>query len=286
MPKYLRYVEFTCSKNVYEKYEDDFSKVTKYLSRIYEYYICPFPSHNVSKILAFLSTELKTDFQINNSTPEIPCIEIFFDESYFKNLKGDNRIMYIQELYLKGVEFIAKMNKWKDFEDLKKKHKTLIEKKLTFRDYFKNAKSSPNRKQKAHFYFEFDSKSDAGYISIFNKNKIEKRIKFMNNAYSFFSGGVKTFNWIDNETIRIDYYNKRDYWTINTKSKEVEFHYPRIEKKDAHSYYDLALIYLVGNLVLKNYDKGIYYLKKSAEMKHKRAIKKLEEITGGNNGYK
>jgi TPR repeat protein len=59
----------------------------------------------------------------------------------------------------------------------------------------------------------------------------------------------------------------------------VDFHFFRAESGDAHGQYDLAKMYLDGYLVDKNLDKALYWLKKAADQKFKRAQSLLENLT-------
>lgn len=281
MQKYLRYVEFACQADLYEEFEECFSKIIPFISRIYEHYVCPVPSIATAKIIANLDSDTSYSTMSIDENGGIVGIQIPFDKEYFLKLESVEKLIYIQKLFFNAIEEYAEKGKWENYELLIEKHQLLLDKKLIFRDYLKRAKTSPDRKYKAQFYFEFDYKSDGAYLSFFDKNKNENRILFAPSGYCFFCESVKTMKWIDNETVKVDYYNNRDYWTININTKKVTFHYPRIDKNDGHAFFDLALLYLEGTQIVKDEKKGMFYLEKAAELNYKRARKKTNQITGG-----
>ncbi len=284
MPKYLRQVNFNCTPKLYEEYEEYFSKIIKYLSNIYEFYVCPILNNeSVSKIILLITDEMEENIKVEPECGWVMGMFVRFDKSIFDNLNNEEKLEYIQNLCFKGIEFVIESKNWADIKIIKEKHNLLLSKQLLFADYFKKKKSSKNRKLKAQFYFEYNYQSNGAYISVADKEK-EFKILFAPTAYHFFCGGIKTFIWINNEEIKVIYHNNRDYWIINVVSGKVDFYYPRIEKGDAHSFYDLALIYLGESFALtfKDKEKAIYYLKKSAELNNKRAIRKLKEITDAN----
>ncbi len=64
MPKYLRQVNFNCTPKLYKEYEWYFSKIIKYLSSIYEFYVYPILNNeNVSKIILHITDEVEENIR-------------------------------------------------------------------------------------------------------------------------------------------------------------------------------------------------------------------------------
>jgi hypothetical protein len=55
--------------------------------------------------------------------------------------------------------------------------------------------------------------------------------------------------WLDEAHVRLTMKNGRDYWDVDLKSGQAQFHYPRAEKGDPHGQYDFGRMYLEGYLV-------------------------------------
>ncbi|WP_321864606.1 hypothetical protein [Pseudomonas paraveronii] len=65
-------------------------------------------------------------------------------------------------------------------------------------------------------------------------------------SLGLFESLLGVVEWVDDQTIRLFQVNKRDYWEIDTTSKEVRFHFPRAESGDAHGQFDLGKMYVDG----------------------------------------
>ncbi len=122
------------------------------------------------------------------------------------------------------------------------------------------------------------------FLNIENKDKCKKSILFSElegNGLLIkeeFKDRVKKVYWKNNSEIIIEKSSK-SYWTYCLNKNKLDFYFHRAEIGDAHGQYDLALMYLKGQYVLKDKEKAEYWLKKSAENNYKKAIRML------NNGF-
>lgn len=84
--------------------------------------------------------------------------------------------------------------------------------------------------------------------------------------------------WVNEKTVRLYQTNKRDYWEIDTSSREVIFHYPRAESNDAHGQFDLAKMYIDGWIVEQDLEQARLWLERAAAQGFSRAVKLLQRM--------
>lgn len=87
--------------------------------------------------------------------------------------------------------------------------------------------------------------------------------------------------WVNEKTVRLYQTNKRDYWEIDTSSREVIFHYPRAESNDAHGQFDLAKMYIDGWIVEQDFEQARLWLERAAAQGFSRAVKLLQRMING-----
>ncbi|AZF18689.1 hypothetical protein C4J92_5252 [Pseudomonas sp. R3-18-08] len=100
-------------------------------------------------------------------------------------------------------------------------------------------------------------------------------------SLGLFESLLGAVEWVNDQTIRLYQTNKRDYWEIDTSSREVIFHYPRAESGDAHGQFDLAKMYVDGWIVEQDFEKAREWLERAAAQGFSRAIKLLQRMNDG-----
>jgi hypothetical protein len=100
-------------------------------------------------------------------------------------------------------------------------------------------------------------------------------------SLGLFESLLGVVEWVDDQTIRLFQVNKRDYWEIDTTSKEVRFHFPRAESGDAHGQFDLGKMYVDGWIVEQDFEQARQWLERSATQGFSRAVRLLQRMNDG-----
>jgi len=172
---------------------------------------------------------------------------------------------------------LLKEKRCKIFED---SYSKIIKKNGLFRDNFGIFKTSPSKKLSSIIHFECDCIKKGLYLNIYKEDLLIKSIKFSPNGALVHNNWISEPEWIDENTLKIFYkknYNDRDFWVINLNG-DIVYHYlyKDFSEYDSNDYYRLGRMYLAGDLLNINIDKGNELINKSVQMNNKHAINWLK----------
>lgn len=247
--------------------------------RMYEYYLPVVDTGPIHKVIVVFqpvdSASLRQSMNID--LIYAPC-EIDLQTYALLNSK-DRGIMLFQNMHETLLD-IAEDRGW-NAQAFQEAYSKVTSANFEFSGYWKTPLSNPSRQYKAQIYWEFDDEIEVficigpykgdGPTSKISICRLPATLAALDNIL----GQLK---WEDESHVRLLHTNKRDYWDINVPSGTVNFCYPRALNEDAHGQYDLGIMYLEGRLVPKDREKAIYWIRKTAEKKFGRAIKKLIQI--------
>ncbi|WP_321785144.1 SEL1-like repeat protein [Burkholderia pyrrocinia] len=189
-----------------------------------------------------------------------------------------DRESYLINFYNILIEYLAECS-----IDTYKFHLALNEVKkrnFIFCDVWGKKKWNKSRSLSADVEWHFSDKIKLHFL-VSNKNEDVRRYFISSLApglgvLDFCLGGIK---WIDNENVTLLQSNKRDYWQLDLKGGDVQFHYARAESGDAHGEYDLGMMYASGNSFLeKNFEKSLFWIELAAQKNFGRAIDQLKKM--------
>lgn len=279
MAKYLKRIECAIS--------EDFTGISREVYSVVDMFVFYLKNNirteNISKLYVFFTNELKE----NNVVLDV---EYFYDNftNYLKILKSEE-INSKRKLFLDNIVTIIRSRVedkvWVE-QNLDSVLQVLKDKEYVFSDFYKSKVLSSDKKRKATLFFEYKSTLKI-YLSILDKKnnvllkkKILDVIPAPSGVMDLLKLYLKSIKWTDNDEVVISHSNNRDYWLYDLSKNKLEFHYSRAEKNDPHGQYDLALMYFNGQGVLKDEEKGMYWLQKSANQGFKRAKKMLGSRSG------
>ena len=184
----------------------------------------------------------------------------YVDVELLKTLDKTARKIYLfDKVSHQLINYLKESNySYKEFETL---NRQIIEKGIKFNEPYRKEKLSPDRKNKAFIWAEYDEFEKATYVKVLDKN--EKEVLYQKIDNQHFSN-FKSIKWQDNFTINIFEINTysipkqfEDYYEINLNgncnyrpiTREANFHYglKLIEEKET-------------------FEKGLGYIKIAAEL--------------------
>jgi hypothetical protein len=127
-----------------------------------------------------------------------------------------------------------------------------------------------NKIYKAQIVFKHDYQDSGVFLEFYNKSKLINKVRFSNNGKSIINIGE--MEWINENAVRIYYIigalksSKKYYWEINVNGT---VNFDNTNKNDPQEIYNLGIIYCEGRGVIKDLEKGLELIKKSAEMGYK-----------------
>lgn len=202
---------------------------------------------------------------------------------YLKELDINSTPKDIQQVFIQEVTSalleVGKEHEW-DLEAILELQKTVDSKEYKFEGVWVKPKLNEEKTKAVGIAWKTNDKLEIGFVMKAKKSaeETEYPIIRINIGLGLFESILGKLIWENNHIVRFYHTNKREYWELNTEQRQVTFHYPRAESGDAHGQYDLAKMYLEGDLVEIDESKAIEWLQKSANQGFGRAKKLLEEL--------
>lgn len=141
--------------------------------------------------------------------------------------------------------------------------------------------ASPDKARQAKLWLEFGNQAII-YLHITRDKLLTDSVELFRHdvtARGWYSCMFSEFNrieWENDENLLILTQASQHYRAYNTLSKTLEFHFPRAESGDPQGEYHLAQIYIAGNIVAKDMEKALYWMRLAASKGDKHAIKYLK----------
>lgn len=253
-----------------------------YLSRMYE---CYFPAIQTSHVVSITVCLIEDTQEMESpqSCATMKVVTSIIDLDKFSGLAQNKKPLYIIGLCQEAIMSLVSKMCW-NTEPFERTYNKIISKNCLFREYWRKAKSSPNRQLKAQIYFEDDYEKDGIYVDFTDKSeKLIIRVQFAPKGYHIYSKMISEPQWENNSHVIIkrafanSFTKTCDYWIIGVDDS-VDYHSPRTENAEVNPYglFDLGILYWDGKIVMQNQDKGLELIKKAAELHYKHAQKWIE----------
>ena len=259
-----------------------------YLSRMYEYY---FPAiqtdHVVSITVCLIEDTQEMGYPQSCANTKVVANVIEIDK--FNQLTPNGKSLYIIGLCQQAIMSLVSKMRW-NTEAFERTYNKIISKNCLFREYWRKAKSSPNRQLKAQIYFEDDYEKDGLYVDFTDKSgKLIKRVQFAPSGYHIYSKTISELQWGNNSHVIIkrafvhSFTKTCDYWRIGIDGN-IDYYSPRTEcaEVNPHGLFDLGILYWEGKIVMQNQDKGLELIRKAADLNYKHAQKWIERNINNN----
>lgn len=253
-----------------------------YLSRMYEYYFPITQTDNVVSITVCLIEDTQ-EMEYPQSCANMKVVANVIDIDKFNRLTSNSKSLYIIGLCQQSIMSLVSEMGW-NTEPFERTYNKIISKNCLFREYWRKAKSSPNRQLKAQIYFEDDYEKDGIYVDFTDKSeRLIKLVQFAPKGYQFYQKMISEPRWESNSRVIIkrsfthSFTKTSDYWIIGIDGS-IDYHSPRAEcaEVNPHGLFDLGILYWEGKFVMQNQDKGLELIKKAAELNYKHAQKWIE----------
>lgn len=277
---YLEYIEIYFG-NTIDLVEDRLPPIIgkdhAFIAAYYNFYLCrKLRTSKIRKLNVFLTTDpaLDKEYYID----KISNIYLFLAPLELEGLKGHDLKRYLSQKIYAAFKFIGNKDDW-ELSLIDTLNNTLIETRFDFKDYY--GKSVKRGDLLARIFFEVKDSIDL-YIEITKGNHLS-RMKFsslgINSTFVAQLGAMLSkVDWISDDILRIHHVNKKDYWEISINDAIVNYYFDRAEKGDAYGEYNLGIMYLNGQTVLKNDVLGKEWIQKSAEQGYPKAINLLKKL--------
>lgn len=256
-----------CYRQNEDLLEDKFTQYNQYcnfLQTMYEHYFKPIKTGKISCMEIIFFEKGKVD---NVETTGRKTIFINYN---YKNLL-DKSVVEIHRILFEEIQNhiinCVKENNWNE-EPFRNVYTKITGNKYLFEE--KYLKSFSNKIYKAQIVFKYDYQDSGVFLGFYNKNKLINKVRFSNNGMSIINIGER--EWINENTVRIYYIVgtvkniKKYYWEINANGT-VDFN--NTNKNDPQELYNLGIMYYEGWGAVKNLEKGIELIKRSAKMGYK-----------------
>lgn len=249
---------------------------------MYEYYFPITQTDNVVSITVCLVEDTQ-EMEYPQSCANMKVVANVIDIDKFNQLTPNGKSLYIIGLCQQSIMLLVSEMCW-NTEAFEHTYNKIISKNCLFREYWRKAKSSPNRQLKAQIYFEDDYEKDGIYVDFTDKSgKLIKRVLFAPKGYHIYSKMISEPQWGNNSHVIIkrafsnSFTKTCDYWIIGVDGS-VDYHSPRTENAEVnpHGLFDLGILYWDGKIVMQNQDKGLELIKKAAELDYKHTQKWIE----------
>ncbi|MBX3435702.1 MAG: sel1 repeat family protein [Pirellulales bacterium] len=246
---------------------------TAHLTWMYEHYATPLPADGVSKVNVLFTVERPV--QPPAHVLGIATVFELFDLEGFLALAGCARQRFFVERLHHGVKTCARSFGWAS-ERLDAAYARILGEDFRFAFAWKKPVASPDRRIKVQAHVEANVPSRIELVFSDRQQQVVRRIHLSNSAggpgaVEFALGDIR---WIDAHTIRVTHDNGRDFWTCTTGG-QLAFHYPRADGGDPHGEYDLGRMYLEGQWVLPDHDRGLALIRAAADKGFAHAIRFL-----------
>lgn len=255
---------------------------------MYEYYFPITQTDNVVSITVCLIEDTQ-DMEYPQPCVNMKVVANVIDIDKFNRLTSNSKSLYIIRLCQQSIMSLVSEMCW-NTEAFEHTYNKIISKNCLFREYWRKAKSSPNRQLKAQIYFEDDYEQDGIYVDFTDKSeKLIKRVQFAPKGYHIYSKMVSEPQWENNSQVIIkrsfahSFTKTSDYWIIGVDGS-IDYHSPKTENTEVnpHGLFDLGILYWEGKIVMPNQDKGLELIKKAAELNYKHAQKWIERNINNN----
>lgn len=294
MAKYLRYLSAWFARgNTFRDYVDApdmYAAAVRdsdvpYLCWMFESYATPLLSRGVAKVnICFNSASTNPPPEVVPGMPEdkdgegIAFVFEFFDIAHYRALSVAERRRYYLDRIHGALCRCAEHFGW-DHGPLDDARARILREDFRFTFFWKKPLASPDRRAKVQAYFEVTDQTRIDLI-FFDRNMVEqRRVRLCRLGVGSATGEMELhrIEWLDSRTVRITQKNGRDYWLCTTDG-EPEFHYPRGESGDRHGEYDLGQIYLAGQWVPEDRERGLKLIESAAAKGYTHAVRFLERL--------
>lgn len=220
-----------------------------YLSRMYEYYFPITQTDNVVSITVCLIEDTQ-DMEYPQPCVNMKVVANVIDIDKFNRLTSNSKSLYIIRLCQQSIMSLVSEMCW-NTEAFEHTYNKIISKNCLFREYWRKAKSSPNRQLKAQIYFEDDYEQDGIYVDFTDKSeKLIKRVQFAPKGYHIYSKMVSEPQWENNSQVIIkrsfahSFTKTSDYWIIGVDGS-IDYHSPKTENTEVnpHGLFDLGILH-------------------------------------------
>jgi hypothetical protein len=177
---------------------------------------------------------------------------------------------------------LATLKNW-DTDPIHKLHAEIVKRDYQFSGTSGRSLKNPSKTLTASAAWRTDQYINIGVLVQGAKNTPEEffTVTRIGISLGLFESLLGAVEWVNDQTVRLFQANKRDYWEIDTGSREVTFHFPRAESGDPHGQFDLAKMYVDGWIVEQDFEQARRWLERSAAQGFSRATKLLQRMNDG-----
>lgn len=277
MAKYLRYIAVHDETLSPPEETDD----TAHLPWMYEQYATPVLSNGISKVNVYFLPERPPETAPYDDGLGIAYVRHHFDRSQSASLSGTERKVYYLDRLHEAILRCARQFGWseKHFSDARER---MLADDLRFAFFWKKPLSSPDRSMKVQGFVEAGPRTRV-WLVFMDRSGIETQrclLTVRGTGSSDMGHLFGEMRWTDAHTVQVTMKNGRDYWRC-TADGLVEFHYPRAEGGDASGLYALGRMYMEGEIVLQDVERGMRLLREAAQKGDMHAQRYLERNAAG-----
>lgn len=280
MAKYLRFIDYHFA-NVESPIGDQHLAVivgsapeSWPLRWMYEHLATPLPSGGVSKVNIYFTATIASNDP--SEVLGIATVHQHFDTVHFFPLPPRDRQGYFLEQFHTAMLRCADHFGW-DRQRLVDVRRQIIERDFQFTFFWKKPLVNATRSVKVQPFIDASTYPTHLYLIFFDRNMHELRRTLLSvgsdgpGAVAF---ALDDIRWINDNTVRIQHQNERDYWLCTTDG-DLQFYYPRADQGDPHGQYDLGRMYFDGQWVLQDRARGLELIQAAAKQNFKHAVRFL-----------
>jgi hypothetical protein len=254
-----------------------------YLCWMVEHYATPLLSRGVGKVnICFNSTSSNPPPEVTPGKPEdkagegIAYVFEFFDAAHYRAQSVAERRRYYLDHIHAALCRCANQFGW-DQRPLDEARDRILREDFRFSFGWKKPLASPDRRLKVQAWFEVSDRTRISLIFFDRDLAEQRRVLLCTLGVGSGSGEMELhrIEWLDTRTVCITQKNGRDYWLCPVDG-EPEFRYPRGESGDRHGEYDLGQIYLAGQWVPEDRERGLKLIESAAAKGYTHAVRFLE----------
>ncbi|RYZ78229.1 MAG: hypothetical protein EOP04_30105 [Proteobacteria bacterium] len=252
------------------------TKLLSAIMSIYENSIEKFDAGDVQKVVINFMDSVPTGVLKEVSHIDgILLVSAHLDyNSYFHSPKPANEL-FLETIHEATLE-VAKNQSWdtKVFEDA---YSIIKAKNFVFFGHLQKISHNRKRNHTARLYWEMTDRLRV-FIEIDEDANQRHLVSVVGAGIDLLRLLFGPLKWVDEFNVILNLKTRCDYWNLNIQTGQLDFFFARAVANDPHGLYDLAVMYFEGDTVLQNEELGMFYLKKAADAKFGRAIKKLRSL--------
>ena len=318
MPKYLRYIELDLDPQIKVNNEwSNALWGSPHVFPLFEYELGKIHSNGVAKLVVLLTSKI-ANFCQEDQRPsgagyydgaeapvanpgsgqitrnekkhlhgelliDVLVVPYYIDMEEFLLCEEQEREKKLLDSMLSCVLAYADDYGW-DKDQCRSAYERVLARNIQFEQYVGRTIQNKENRFKAQCYFSF-GKTILLHLCLRYDKKSEKEerilITQMAGAWYCFAQIFGKLSWKNDKIVVLEWRNKRGSWEIDIIDKTVQFkHYKFSEDDDnAQGLYQLACLYLSGEIFLPDHEKAIQLLKRSAALGYKHAQNRLRKIT-------